>query len=127
MAHGEVSAIVPAPAADVFDLVHDYERRLTWDTLLSAAYLTGGATRAGVTGRRTARLLRGARVARVSWRRRAGVGAAPLAQLDRATASGAVGQRFESSVARPARFGRRDLTVRVPAAYRLARAPSRRA
>lgn len=42
MPHGEVSEIIPAPAGAVFDLVHDYERRLTWDTLLSEAYLTDG-------------------------------------------------------------------------------------
>jgi Polyketide cyclase / dehydrase and lipid transport len=46
MAHGEVSAIIPAPSADVFDLVHDYDRRLSWDTLLRAAYLDDGFTRA---------------------------------------------------------------------------------
>jgi len=46
MPHGEVSAIIPAPRADVFDLVHDYDRRLTWDTLLQAAYLDDGFTRA---------------------------------------------------------------------------------
>src|SRR5262245_60001595 len=46
MPHGEVSAIIPAPCADVFDLVHDYDRRLTWDTLLQEAYLDDGFTRA---------------------------------------------------------------------------------
>lgn len=46
MPHGEVSQIIDAPAEVVFDLVHDYDRRLTWDTLLSAAYLTDGCTRA---------------------------------------------------------------------------------
>jgi Polyketide cyclase / dehydrase and lipid transport len=44
MAHGSVSAIIPAPSADVFDLLHDYGRRLEWDTLLRAAYLTDGHT-----------------------------------------------------------------------------------
>ncbi len=46
MPHGEVSQIIDAPAAVVFDLVHDYDRRLTWDTLLSAGYLTDGCTKA---------------------------------------------------------------------------------
>jgi hypothetical protein len=47
MAHGEVSEIIAAPSADVFDLVHDYSRRLSWDTLLRAAYLDDGFTQAG--------------------------------------------------------------------------------
>lgn len=47
MAHGRVSAIVPAPSAAVFDLLHDYGRRLEWDPLLRAAYLTDGHTTAG--------------------------------------------------------------------------------
>ncbi|MBL8683998.1 MAG: SRPBCC family protein [Myxococcales bacterium] len=37
---------IAAPCEVVFDLVHDYERRLEWDTLLSRADLEGGATRA---------------------------------------------------------------------------------
>jgi hypothetical protein len=51
MPHGTVSQIVPADCEAVFDLIHDYERRLTWDTLLSAAYLADGHSRAdlGVT------------------------------------------------------------------------------
>jgi FAD/FMN-containing dehydrogenase len=47
MAHGSVSAIIPAPSRAVFDLLHDYSRRLEWDTLLRAAYLTDGHTVAG--------------------------------------------------------------------------------
>lgn len=47
MAHGSVSAIIPAPREAVFDLLHDYSRRLEWDTLLRAAYLTDGHTAAG--------------------------------------------------------------------------------
>lgn len=47
MAHGTVSEIIPATSAEVFALVHDYGRRLEWDTLLSAAYLTDGHTVAG--------------------------------------------------------------------------------
>lgn len=38
-----VSEEIPAPCEAVFDLVHDYGRRLTWDTLLRAAYMEGGA------------------------------------------------------------------------------------
>lgn len=47
MAHGEVSEIIPAPSSVVFDLLHDYTRRLEWDTLLRAAYLADGHTVAG--------------------------------------------------------------------------------
>ena len=48
MPHGTVSQIIPADCDAVFDLIHDYERRLTWDTLLSAADLTDGHMRADV-------------------------------------------------------------------------------
>ena len=43
--------MIPAPSSAVFDLLHDYRRRLEWDTLLQAAYLADGATAAakGVT------------------------------------------------------------------------------
>jgi hypothetical protein len=46
MAHGAVSKIISAPSQAVFDLIHDYSRRLEWDTLLQAAYLTDGHTTA---------------------------------------------------------------------------------
>ena len=46
MSHGTVSQIVPAPSAAAFALLHDYDRRLEWDTLLSAAYLDDGFTTA---------------------------------------------------------------------------------
>jgi len=46
MPHGAVSQIVPADCEAVFDLVHDYDRRLDWDTLLSAAYLADGHAQA---------------------------------------------------------------------------------
>jgi len=51
MAHSEISELIPAPSSAVFDLLHDYTRRLEWDTLLQAAYLEDGATVAaqGVT------------------------------------------------------------------------------
>src|SRR4051794_33517343 len=44
MPHGKVRELIPAPADQVFALLHDYSRRLTWDTLLSQAYLTEGFT-----------------------------------------------------------------------------------
>ncbi|MCE9552019.1 MAG: SRPBCC family protein [Planctomycetes bacterium] len=46
MPHGTVRDVIPAPASDVFDLLHDYQRRLEWDTLLQAAYLTDDHTQA---------------------------------------------------------------------------------
>jgi hypothetical protein len=46
MPHGHVSEIIAASSVEVFDLVHDYDRRLSWDTLLQAAYLTDGFARA---------------------------------------------------------------------------------
>jgi hypothetical protein len=51
MAHAEITEVIPAPSSVVFDLLHDYARRLEWDTLLQAAYLEGGAKAAakGVT------------------------------------------------------------------------------
>jgi hypothetical protein len=48
MPHGTVSEIIPARSAAVFDLLHDYSRRLEWDTLLQAAYLDGGHAAAGL-------------------------------------------------------------------------------
>jgi hypothetical protein len=42
MHHGSVSEIMPADCTRVFEVLHDYTRRLEWDTLLSAAYLTDG-------------------------------------------------------------------------------------
>jgi hypothetical protein len=35
----EIKETIPASAKAVFALVHDYKRRLEWDTLLSEAYL----------------------------------------------------------------------------------------
>ena len=46
MPHGSVKAIIPASRPEVFQLLHDYSRRLEWDTLLQAAYLTDGWTTA---------------------------------------------------------------------------------
>ena len=59
MVHGEVSEVLPAPREVVFDVLHDYSRRLEWDTLLRAAYLDDGFNVAGkgvtsvCVGRRT--------------------------------------------------------------------------
>ncbi|MFM9965791.1 MAG: SRPBCC family protein [Planctomycetaceae bacterium] len=46
MPHGNVTEVIPASAADVFQLIHDYRRRLEWDTLLQEAFLTDGFTEA---------------------------------------------------------------------------------
>ena len=35
----EIKETIPASASEVFDLLHDYDRRLEWDTLLQKAYL----------------------------------------------------------------------------------------
>jgi len=35
----EIKEVIPVSALDVFNLVHDYKRRLEWDTLLQKAYL----------------------------------------------------------------------------------------
>ena len=53
----EASIDIQAKAEDVFDLVHDYARRLEWDTFLQEARLLDGAGRAGlgVKARCTAR------------------------------------------------------------------------
>jgi hypothetical protein len=39
---GLVSIEMPASSAEVFALLHDYPRRLEWDTLLAEAYVEGG-------------------------------------------------------------------------------------
>jgi hypothetical protein len=51
MPHGSLSEVIAAPSGEVFDLVHDYNRRLEWDTLLSAAYLTEGSEHAELGAR----------------------------------------------------------------------------
>jgi len=48
MVHGTVSQEIPASCSEVFDLLHDYDRRVEWDSLLSAAYLADGHTQAGL-------------------------------------------------------------------------------
>ncbi len=39
MSATEIREIIPAPPEDVFALIHNYDRRLEWDTLLKEAYL----------------------------------------------------------------------------------------
>lgn len=46
MSTTEIREIVPASADAVFALVHDYRRRLEWDTLLQEAYLETGFSEA---------------------------------------------------------------------------------
>lgn len=41
-AHAVISQEIPASREATFDLLHDYERRLEWDTLLRRAYTVGG-------------------------------------------------------------------------------------
>ena len=48
MPHGSVTDVIPAASADVFRLLHDYTRRLEWDTLLKDACLCEGFTKAGL-------------------------------------------------------------------------------
>ena len=42
MPSATISQAMPRPAEEVFDLLHDYSRRLNWDTLLRVARLTRG-------------------------------------------------------------------------------------
>lgn len=44
MKHATVCQRMPVPAKRVFELLHDYDRRLEWDTLLRRAELTRGHT-----------------------------------------------------------------------------------
>jgi len=48
MPHGTVIEVITARSAAVFELLHNYERRLEWDTLLQRAYLTDGHRSAGL-------------------------------------------------------------------------------
>ena len=45
MSHVSVSLEMPAPACEVFDVLHDYEHRQEWDPAVSEARLTGGHLR----------------------------------------------------------------------------------
>lgn len=44
----EIFTVIRSPPERVFAILHDYARRLEWDTLLTRAELLGGATEAGV-------------------------------------------------------------------------------
>jgi hypothetical protein len=46
MKKASVSQVIDRSSDEVFDLLHNYERRLEWDTLLRKACLLHGATRA---------------------------------------------------------------------------------
>jgi hypothetical protein len=51
MEHGaavECSADIAAPCEEVFDVIHDYNIRLSWDTLLSKACIVDGSAHAGL-------------------------------------------------------------------------------
>ncbi|MFZ1398714.1 MAG: hypothetical protein WAS33_17540, partial [Candidatus Promineifilaceae bacterium] len=48
MPRESVSVEVAADCTAVFNLMHDYDRRLAWDTLLSKAVLLDGAAEAGL-------------------------------------------------------------------------------
>lgn len=39
--HSVITTVINQPAQVVFDVIHDYERRLDWDTLLRRAYVVG--------------------------------------------------------------------------------------
>ena len=43
----EIKESIPASTDEVFELLHDYQRRLEWDTLLSEAYLEPEFAKAG--------------------------------------------------------------------------------
>jgi len=47
MPYATVQQQMPVPSATVFKLLHDYSRRLEWDTLLREARLTRGHSEAG--------------------------------------------------------------------------------
>jgi hypothetical protein len=42
MPAAEIKETIPATPEAVFDLIHDYDRRLEWDTLLGEAYIEPG-------------------------------------------------------------------------------------
>lgn len=44
----QLSVEIAASCHEVFTIVHDYDRRLLWDPMLTAARILGEATRAGV-------------------------------------------------------------------------------
>lgn len=40
-AHAVIRQVVPAGVEETFDLIHDYQQRLVWDTLLRRAFTVG--------------------------------------------------------------------------------------
>ena len=48
MSKASLSIEIDAPAEAIFALIHDYERRLEWDSMLSEARLLGGAPEAAL-------------------------------------------------------------------------------
>jgi hypothetical protein len=60
VAHARVTAVLPASCERAFALLHDYDRRLEWDTLLRAARLDGaGQAEVGAVAVCTARRMLG--------------------------------------------------------------------
>lgn len=61
MRSGQATIVIRAARECIFDLIHDYDRRLKWDPFLRDAHLLDGAERAaaGVSSRCTARWLAG--------------------------------------------------------------------
>ncbi|MUM17910.1 hypothetical protein FZI91_02005 [Mycobacterium sp. CBMA271] len=57
--HIVVSQVMPANCQRTFDLLHDYDRRLQWDTLLRRAYVEGGDVEVGTVAVCTARWILG--------------------------------------------------------------------
>ncbi len=47
MPKASVTVDLPVSSEAAFAVIHDYDRRLEWDTMLRSARLLGGATRAG--------------------------------------------------------------------------------
>lgn len=48
MPHGAITEVLPASADEVFRIIHDYSRRLEWDTLLREASLEPGHPQAAL-------------------------------------------------------------------------------
>lgn len=55
MVHARVTETMPASCEAVFDLLHDYDARLDWDTLLREAFVEGG----GAAGKGVVAVCRG--------------------------------------------------------------------
>ncbi|VEG18923.1 Uncharacterised protein [Mycolicibacterium phlei] len=60
--HIVVSQVMPASCERTFDLLHDYGRRLEWDTLLRRASVEGGKADVGKVAVCTARWILGGSV-----------------------------------------------------------------